>query len=390
MTFTETYNQTTKAYLAGKRYIISEGGTRSGKTFSNLQLLYQIAKYSKTPKVIHTVSHSTPHLKDGAIADFENILLSAHEPIDRIRTQNPHLYKIGVSQIKFIGFDKLGKALGAARDILFINEANKMDWKIVHQLIQRTSECVIVDFNPSHEFWVDAEGMRNYTDAAVIHSTFHNNYQNLSEGILNELLRAKQKHDVEVEKGIQGYWYNYWRVYGLGLQGQLEGTIFNYWRVGEFDTSLPFVYGMDWGQSDPHTLIKVAVDVKARKVYVDELHYAPIRSSGEVLQMVAKHCKKSDLIISDHSTRGISKQGIFALREQDFNVIPAHKPPGSVLKGIQDLQDFEIIITERSHNAKKELQNYIWLDKTGDVPIDAWNHVIDPLRYCHQYLMRMI
>jgi phage terminase large subunit len=383
MIYTSTYGKTLQAYLAKKRYIINEGGTRSGKTYGILQLLYQIAKWSKKPLIIHIVSHSTPHLKDGAIADFEKQLHELHESLSAIRTQNPHTYKIGVSTIKFIGFDKLGKALGAARNILFINEANKMAFEVCHQLIQRTEDTIFIDFNPSHEFWVDTEGYREMPDSTIVHSTFKDNYQNLTEGILRDLLNAKRKHDEAESKGEKGYWWNYWRVYGLGLKGQLEGAIFNYWRVGEFDHSLPYIWGMDWGQSDPHTLIKVAIDNKKMKIYIDEYHYAPLRSSGDVLQLLAKHCKKNELIIAD-----INK-GNADIILQGYNLVPAHKPPGSVQKGIQDMQDYELIITERSKNVKKELENYIWLDKKGDVPIDAWNHTIDPTRYVLKYFRRM-
>lgn len=383
MTFTETYNQTTKAYLAGKRYIISEGGTRSGKTFSNLQLLYQIAKHSKNPKVIHVVSHSTPHLKDGAIADFENILLSAHEPIDQIRTQNPHVYKIGVSQIKFIGFDKLGKALGAARDILFINEANKMDWKIVHQLIQRTSECVIIDFNPSHEFWVDTEGMRDYADATVVHSTFHNNYQNLSEGILNELLRAKQKHDAEVEKGIEGYWYNYWRVYGLGLQGSIEGVIFNDWERGDkWPEHVPHVYGLDWGSSVPFALIKVGIDEKEKKVYVEEKCYKSNLNTIEIIT-ICKERSNDSIIIADSADR----RGIMDLIQAKINARPAYKP--NVVSRIRALQSYTLVFIN-SPNVEKEREKYLWLDGKADIPIDDFNHAFDAIGYAFVYLRRKL
>ena len=383
MVFTETYNQTTKAYLQGKRYIISEGGTRSGKTFSNLQLLYQISKLSQKAKVIHVVSHSTPHLKDGAIADFENILLSANEPIDQIRTQNPHVYKIGVSQIKFIGFDKLGKALGAARDILFINEANKMDWKIVHQLIQRTSECVIVDFNPSHEFWVDAEGMRNYRDASVIHSTFHNNYQNLSEGILNELLRAKQKHDVEVEKGIQGYWYNYWRVYGLGLQGSIEGVIFNDWeRADQWPEHVTYIYGLDWGSSVPFALIKVGIDEKEKKVYVEEKCYKPNLSTSEIIA-ICKERANDSIIIADSADR----RGIMDLIQAKINARPAYKP--NVVSRIRALQSYTLVFIN-SPNVEKEREKYLWIDGKSDIPIDDFNHAFDAIGYAFVYLRRKL
>jgi hypothetical protein len=224
MKVTRTFTQTQNAYLEGYKHIINKGGTRSSKSFSTLQLLYIIANKSKRKRVIHCVSHSTPHLREGIIADFERILTEEGENIEKIRTQNPNTYRINKSVIKFLGFDKLGKSLGAARDILFVNEANKMPFEIVHQLIVRTTECVFYDYNPSEPFWITEEGISERENAITLHSTFHLNVENLSDSQIDELLEAKKKHDKEVQMGIAGYWYNYWRVYGLGLDGAVDMT----------------------------------------------------------------------------------------------------------------------------------------------------------------------
>lgn len=181
MKLTTTFEKTAKAYKDKYRYIINKGGTRSGKTYSTLQLLYFICKWSKKPLIVHVVSHSTPHLKDGAIVDFEHILNSCNENIANIRTQNPNTYKIGQSQIKFIGFDNSGKAHGAKRDILFVNECNYMKYEILHQLFQRTRGAIFLDYNPSAKFWIDTCGILEDQRTTVIHSTFLDNIENLTE-----------------------------------------------------------------------------------------------------------------------------------------------------------------------------------------------------------------
>lgn len=384
MKLTKTFQKTINAYNQGFEIIASRGGTRSGKTFGELQLFYLIAKKQAKPRIIHVVSHSTPHLRDGAIVDFEKILATAGENIDKIRTQNPHTYKIRNSIIKFIGFDKMGKALGAPRDLLLINEANKMHWEVCHHLMIRTTEAVFIDWNPAAPFWFQNQGLDRQAKTKIINSTFKDNIENLSQKQINELLEAKQKHDREIEKGVKGYWWNWWRVYGLGLDGQTAGAIFNYWREGEFDESLPYFWVMDYGQHDPHTLGKMAIDWKAKKIYYDEKHYAPLSGLGKLVTMMNSHIKnKSEFILADHSKLNDSLRNDYG-----FNIMPQFKPPGSVLAGIQLMQEFEIIITPTSVNAKMELLNYIWLDKKGDVPTGEFNHIIDPIR-CGIYYAKL-
>ena len=67
-----------KIYEAAKqkpRYISNKGGTRSTKTYSTLQFLYMLIHDKDRPgDITSVVSESFPHLKKGAIRDFENII----------------------------------------------------------------------------------------------------------------------------------------------------------------------------------------------------------------------------------------------------------------------------------------------------------------------------
>ena len=168
MITTRVFSENLKAYNQGFRYIANEGSTRSSKTFSIEQVNYLISKYSKRQRFITIVSHSFPHLHGGAIRDFEGILETERYNIDNVRTKNPYIYKINKSILEFVGFDRPGKALGAARDILFINEGDKMPFSICHHLMQRTKEAVFIDWNPTEDFWFDAQGFRERKDCKVI------------------------------------------------------------------------------------------------------------------------------------------------------------------------------------------------------------------------------
>lgn len=380
MKLTTTFEKILDTYKSKQRFIISKGSSRSSKTYSTLQLFYLICKQSKKRRVIHVVSYATPHLVDGAIADFDNILTLAGENLDRIKVKNPHTYTIGNSIVKFIGFDKAGRALGAQRDILFVNEANNMKHEVVSQLFIRTSEAVFIDYNPSISFWLDKEGYDKRADATVLHSTFLDNLENISESQILEFAEWKRKHDEEVKKGIKGFWFNKWRVYGLGVAGQVEGTIINNWRTGDFPESADYIYGLDWGYRDPFTLIKVAR--QGGKLFVQQVVYKSELSNNEIINLLKANVEKNKLILADSADQTM----IRSCMQEGFNIMPCLSKD-KVAVGVRQLSAYdEIIVTPESTDIIEELNSYIWLDKSGEVPIDKYNHSIDAIRYAEKFI----
>ena len=121
---TRVFDFNIKAYLSGAPLVVNQGGTRSGKSYSIMQLLFYIAKGSKTPLVISVVSRTLPHLKLGVMRDFDCILTSMGIAPDSVKNKTDSIYKIGQSIIEFWGTDNIGKVHGPQRDILFVNEAN--------------------------------------------------------------------------------------------------------------------------------------------------------------------------------------------------------------------------------------------------------------------------
>ena len=118
-------SKTTDAYMKGQRYIVNSGGTRSGKTFAVLTVLYNIALTRKV--LISIVSETFPHLRKGAIRDFELILQQANawQPEQWAKGESTYTLPNG-SKIEFFSVDSPGKVHGPARDILFINEAQSI------------------------------------------------------------------------------------------------------------------------------------------------------------------------------------------------------------------------------------------------------------------------
>jgi phage terminase large subunit len=362
---TKVFSKNIAAYNTGAKLIVNQGGTSSSKTFSTLQLLYLIAKYSKVRLVISVVSKSLPHLKGGAIRDFENILIGEGIRIDDVKNKTDIIYTIGECIIEFFGGDNVDKAHGPRRDILYLNECNHLSYDIYTQLRIRTKQVTFLDFNPTTEFWVHTEVIPNELHTFIKSTYLDNSY--LDESIIEQIESRKNNE-------------NWWRVYGLGEVGRLEGAIFDY-EFGEFDTGLPFGYGLDFGVKDPDALIKCAVDKKRKRIYwKEEIHQNGLNTDQLARSIFARKVGHK-LIIADSQ----SKRTILDLKGYGLNIRGVKKSP--IVDDIKLIKGYDIIVDPESYNLSKELNNWLWLDKKGEVPMDAWNHGIDAGRYIAKTLI---
>jgi phage terminase large subunit len=363
---TAVFDKNLDALTNGEGLIINNGGTRSSKTFSILQVLFLKAYYSKQPLVISVVSYALPHLKMGAMREFDKIVETYGLIADSIKHKTDSIYKINNSIVEFFGVDNEGKVHGPERDILYLNEINYIkSYDIVRHLMVRTRGTVFMDYNPARHFWIDDEiiGRR---ECKIIHSTYKD----------NEYLTAKQIAEIEANRHNE----NWWRVYGLGLQGRLEDVILPNWEFGEFDSSLPYVYGQDFGSKHPDTLIKVAIDKQAKKIYWHEEIYKTGLSTQELGDIMATRNIGNKLIIADSaSTRTITD-----LKKRGFHIQGAKKNP--IVDDVKVLWGYKIIVTRESYNLQKNLNNWCWLDKKGEVPADVDDDCIDAGRYGAMFL----
>ena len=361
MKTTKIFSKNLDAYINKELLIINQGGSSSSKSYSILQLLYQIAKTSKSKKIISIVSYTFPHLKLGVIRDFENILNEENIIIENIRNKTELTYEIGQSVIEFFSCDNLSKVHGPRRDILFINECNHLTYEVYTQLQIRTRGSVFLDFNPVREFWVHTEVIPKEKNC-LIKSTYLDNCY-LDASIINKI--ESRKHNT-----------NWWQVYGLGEVGRLEGTIFDNWTYGQFDNSLPYVYGLDFGVKDPDAMVKVAVNNKDKVIYLDEIIYKTNQSTDVLYSEIIKTIEKRNaLIIADSAGLRTIKD----LQGKGLNVKSVSK--NKILDDIKIISNYQMVITETSYNLAKELINYVWLDKKGEVPADDHNHILDGIRY---------
>jgi phage terminase large subunit len=366
---TNVFHRTGQALLnaingTGPRLIINQGGQGSSKTYSTLQVIYNYLLNSPSMKTTFC-SYALPHLKQGLMTDYDNILNSFGENIADVKKIASHSYHIGKSEIDCYGVEgNLAMAHGPRRKILFINECNrKITYDVFDQLFSR-SEITFLDFNPDQEFWLHEKVLPNFP-YVLIKSNFTDNPY-LPGNELQNILMKKDKPGFE----------NWWTVYGRGELGKLEGAILSNWRYGEFDESLPYAYSLDFGYNDPDAMSKVAIDTKKKIIYADELIYKSGNSSEQLRLLIANHVTRDNLIVADCAdARMISE-----LRKY-FNIRPVNKGKWTVADALKQMQSYEIVITERSTNLAKELNNYIWNDQKSGVPIGDFDHLISGLRY---------
>lgn len=364
-----------KLLKLSKRKKIIQGGTSAGKTFGILPIL--IDKAAKTPRLeISVVSETIPHLRRGAIKDFLKIMDWTGRYIDANWNRTLLTYKFANgSYIEFFSAEQESKLRGARRHILYINEANNISFESYHQLAIRTSEEIWLDFNPTNEFWAHTELLRD-NDSEHIILTYKDN-EALSESIIKEIESAQYKGKTS------SYWANWWKVYGLGEVGSLQGVVFDNWKqVDTIPTDAKLLgYGMDFGYTnDPTTLI--AIYMMNNDLYLDELIYTTNLNNNEIGNMLkALNVVRPYEIVCDSA----EPKSINELRLQGFNTQPAQKGPDSIKIGIDILKRYEMHVTKNSTNLIKELRAYQWeTDKEGKLtgkPVDHSNHAIDAIRY---------
>jgi phage terminase large subunit len=354
---------------------VIQGGTSAGKTLAILAVLIDIAAKKKTE--ISVVSESIPHLRRGAIKDFAKVMQwTGRWVADRWnKTLLTYNFANG-SVIEFFSADSEARLRGARRQVVYINEANNIDFESYYQLAIRTSEAIYIDFNPTHEFWAHTEVLPEQ-DAELIILTYND----------NEALPDTIKRDIELNRTkaeTSAYWANWWKVYGLGQVGTLQGAIYEDFEVVEgIDVSrAKFVaLGLDWGFSNDPTAL-VAIYRQGDCLLIQELLY----STGLTNQDIADKLRSLGItraweIVAD-SAEPKSIEEIYRL---GFNIKPAEKGPDSVRNGIDILKRYKLQVTKDSTNLIKELRSYTWAtDKEGKntgVPIDSFNHACDAMRY---------
>ena len=347
------------------------GGTSAGKTISILMILIDKAQTNPNFK-IDVMSESYPHLEDGAIKDFKEIMVDRRYWEDKSWNESKHVYTFpNKAKIKFISVDKLGKAKGPRRDVLFLNEGNHLSWNIVDQLMVRTSGDIWCDWNPTNEFWyyTDIKGIRDHDFITLTY-------------IDNEGLGKSIIEDIESHKGNKSWW----QVYGLGQLGEVEGKIYTGWQI---ISEVPYearliARGLDFGYSIDPTVI-VEIYEYNQGYIINEILYQKGMGNKSIADFLLGLEEPHIVVRAD----GAEPKSIDEIYGYGVNIVAAGKGQGSVLQGIKFVQDQKISITKKSIKTLKAYRNYMFMmnNTTGEIiqipddTVHEWSNSMDAIRY---------
>ena len=363
--------------LSGRIRIV-QGGTSASKTFSILPKLIQYA--IRNPKLeVSVVSESIPHLKRGAIRDFIKIMQWTNIwDSTRFNKSNLTYTFSNGSFIEFFPADQPDKLRGARRDVLFINECNNVNFETYQQLAIRTKKFIYLDYNPTNEFWVHTE-LQKDSDFVIL--TYKDN-EALEYSIVKEIEKARDK------ARTSKYWENWWRVYGLGQTGSLEGVIFMNWEIIKNipDDARLIGRGLDFGYSNDPTAIIEIYKHNDKRILHEVCYQKELTNSS-----IAKYIKDRVPIYCDSA----EPKSIKELKLLGVNAYGVTKGADSINFGIQTMQEQQYEVTQSSTNLINEFRKYAWATnkktgKTENKPIDMYNHAIDAVRYHEMETMHKV
>lgn len=354
-----------------KRIAVVQGGTSAGKTFD--QLLIELNEAIIQDGILTTIlSDTMPNLRHGAMRDFINICKETNvwEVGNWNSTYSTFTLPNG-SAIEFYSAET-EDALGARRDRLFVNEANRISWDTFSQLEIRTKQKITIDFNPVNEFWAHTELLKR-PDVDFIKLNYLDN-----EALDPEIVKA-----LEMRRGDGTS--NWWRVYGLGEIGSLEGNVYSGWIA---EDSIPEScvlkrYGVDFGfTNDPTAVVAVYEDEK------QGIWLKTILCDNKILtpDLIARLKKLPDaLFVCDNARPEI----IAEMQASGLRAIGSNKTAGEKMNGkrynIELVQRRTVHYLREDKQLEREFLTYAWRKKKSgemlDEPVDGNDHIMDAIAY---------
>ena len=376
------------------RYYVITGGRASGKSFS-VNIMLVLLTYEANHTILFTrytltsayVSIIPEFIEKIELLDkFDDFHITKDEIIN-IRSGSKIVFK-GIKTSSGDQTANLKSITGVTTWVL--DEAEELTDEETFDKIDLTiretknQNRIILILNPTtKEHWIYQrffedkgiqEGINTSKDnTSYIHTTYQDNLKNLSESFLKQIEELKIRRPLKYKHAILGGWLN-----------KAEGVIFNNWKIGDFKKIGVSVFGQDYGFSnDPTTLIETNIDTSNKLIYLRECYYLPSLTTSEITRLNIQHAKDSLIVADSAEPRLISE-----IRAKGCNVKPSVKGQGSVTYGISLLQDYDLVISEDSINLVKELNNYSWLEKKSNTPIDKFNHLIDAVRYAVSFQLK--
>ena len=363
--------------------VVHQGGSSSGKTYGILQYLFSVGAANPN-EIITVVGQDIPNLKVGAYRDAQNILddseaLRDWYPAELHNKSNRSFRCVNGSLVEFNSYSDEQDAKSGKRQRLFVNEANGVPYEVFEQLRMRTTKQVIIDFNPSAEFWAH----KKLQEAHWVITSFRDNAF-ISPAVRERILSYEPTKE-NIERGTADKYR--WDVYGLGKVGRLEGLVLPNWERGRFPDDFKWrIYGLDFGYTnDPTALVEIRLH-RGNLHVKEHLYRSGLTNQDISREMERIGIDRNELIIADSA----EPKSIEEINRMGWHIRGAIKGKDSINQGIDILKRYKLIV--EGENIAKELNSYIWAkDRNGNLlnkPIDSFNHCIDAMRYAVSYKTR--
>lgn len=357
-----------KNIVAKTRFVVNQGGSRSSKTYSILQVFVAICLQNPGRRLVLSIVRKTgTALRNSAYKDLIEILVKAGLYDENNHNKMTGTYTLFGNFIEMFGVDSAQKVRGRKRDYLYVNEANELDSEEFRQLVLRTTKQIYIDYNPSDMSSYIYDLMENRTDeVTLIKSTFMDN-DFIEEEVKKEILALK---DIDPEA---------WQVFGLGEKADSQSQIYPKWTKYNEDDEIKaddFCYGLDTGYTHPTALVKVTKC--EQDLYWEEIIYQTRLTITDLVDLM------KDLNIPKHVDifcDSADPKTIEELKRNGYNAKPSDK---SVKAGIDCVKSHRLHVASRSLNLQKELRDYRY-KKQNEVltehPIKFQDDGVDAARY---------
>jgi phage terminase large subunit len=421
------------------KYIINEGSSRSSKTISLIDCYDLYARANDNKRMTVWRDTKTDCKKTVLNDTLKHLKKTNRYKVgqDFNKTESIFTYNTG-STFEIHGTDDEETVHGLTQDVAWFNEPYRISRDTFDQIDQRTSDFIFIDWNPKKAHWI--EDIKKDKRTLVIHSTFKDNpfcpdeqrtkilsYQpvklcevveskilteseareynieinplSLTEKQIKELSRCREN---ELKKSANEF---NWMVYGLGLKAEKPNRIFRWAEIPEHEykaLDAKTYIGVDWGTVDPWGIVEAKYYDGC--LYLHELNYLSennIREKLTPVELQQINAMDEGIVSFVFNKLNVSKKNpivcdtnrplkIAALRKAGWPALPAMKSPGSIIDGIDLLNNLKVFYTHTSVNLKYEQENYSRdVDRYGVIleePQDVDNHLCDPARYIGQYL----
>lgn len=386
------------AYLShlldySKRYQVYYGGAGSGKSkFLAQKLIYKALTDERKILVLRKVGRTSKNSTFSIIKET----LSEWSVLSYCRVNNTDLTIVlpNGSTFLFMGLDNQEKlkSITGITDA-WLEEATEFTQDDFNQVDLRIRSMkpnlqIFLSFNPVSKanwcyllfFKPDNKEVQNFRKKCSIFQTTYKDNKWLPHEYIDSLLLLKNTNPV------------FYKIYAEGEFGSLDKLVYNNWCKQEFDPkdlkSCQLLLGLDFGYiNDPTALVASLLDEQHNRIYVFDEYCQTGLLNNQIAQMIIDKGYSKSTIVADSaeqkSIEEIRRDGVYRIK-------PSTKGQGSILTGIQKVQQYQLIVDpRRAPHTLEQLQNYTWKkDKATNEyinePIDKFNHCLDALRYSLQ------